>query len=426
MKSIKKYLLIWFGQFFSVFGTTMTGFALGVWLYGKDGSVTDYSLILFAVVSPTILLAPLLGVIVDRWNRKKCMLLGHALAGVCTIAIITLYSIDVMELWLIIILVALSSIFNALVNSSFRASTPMLVEKDNLTRANGLNGVGRSLVTIFAPSLATLMLKTMGLAGVLAFDVVTFTVAIFCLFFVVIPQPEKSAVNIKDGIFSEIAFGFRYIKERKPLFNLLLFFICITFGLGLINGVFPPYVIDSIGEDGLAIVFAFGGLGMLVGGVLLAIIKSPKRVIYGIFACALIFGLTLFVAALSPTTILLSSALFIASASQIIAAGLNQALWQKKIELDIQGKVLSFATTIPMLALPVAYLSAGVLADKVFEPIASSELISNNQLLNSIGFAGNGRSLMLVATGVFIVLVTMFAFVNKNIRDIDTKISDKV
>lgn len=81
------FLLVWFGQLISLIGSGLTSFALGVWVYKRTGSVTQFSLILLFALLRSILISPVAGALVDRWNRRKCMIVSDLGAGITTVAI---------------------------------------------------------------------------------------------------------------------------------------------------------------------------------------------------------------------------------------------------------------------------------------------------------------------------------------------------
>ncbi|HEY9032413.1 MAG TPA: MFS transporter, partial [Pseudomonadales bacterium] len=92
--SIKAFTVLLIAQSFSIFGTSLTGFALGVWVYNEVGSATIYSLIALANGIPIVLFSPLAGAIVDRVNRKKIILAAQLAACLITATLMLLYSVD--------------------------------------------------------------------------------------------------------------------------------------------------------------------------------------------------------------------------------------------------------------------------------------------------------------------------------------------
>src|SRR6266536_1938496 len=129
------FLTIWAGQLVSLVGSSLTGFALGVWVYQKTGSVTRLAVILLCTILPGVLVSPVAGGLVDRWNRRSSMLVANVGAGLCTLAIVVLLGAGGLELWHIYLLVAAISVFGAVLVPAFLAAIPLLVEQEQLGRA---------------------------------------------------------------------------------------------------------------------------------------------------------------------------------------------------------------------------------------------------------------------------------------------------
>ena len=112
--SLKTFLIVWLGQSVSLVGSGLTSFALGVWVFERNGSITQFALIGLFVVLPRVLLSPFAGVIVDRWDRRRAMILSDAGAGLCTLTVLVLLNFRQIEVWHIFLLTAASSAFGAL------------------------------------------------------------------------------------------------------------------------------------------------------------------------------------------------------------------------------------------------------------------------------------------------------------------------
>src|SRR5690554_4287353 len=135
-KSIKSFVFIFIAQSISIFGSSLTAFALGVWIYQEVGSTIIYALIAFANVMPMVLLSFFAGTLIDRMNRKKVMLVSQ-LASLCiALLLMGLYWQNALEPWHIIALVALNSFFMAFMMPAISATIPLMVPTGQLTRVN--------------------------------------------------------------------------------------------------------------------------------------------------------------------------------------------------------------------------------------------------------------------------------------------------
>jgi DHA3 family macrolide efflux protein-like MFS transporter len=137
-KGILAFAIVWFGQVISFIGSGMSSFALGVWVYQKTGSVTQFALTSLFIVLPRVVLGPLAGVLVDRWDRRSVMILSDAGGGLSILAIGLLSLAGRLEIWHIYLAIFASGIFDTLRWPAMTAATTQLVPKEHLGRASGM------------------------------------------------------------------------------------------------------------------------------------------------------------------------------------------------------------------------------------------------------------------------------------------------
>ena len=179
------FALIWFGQLISLVGSGLTSFALGVWVYQTTGSVTSYTLVILCAMAPNILLSPVAGALVDRWDRRRAMLLSDTGAGLGTLAIVLLLTYNKGgQLWPILLATATSSAFSAFQWPAYAASTALLVPKEQLGRANGMVQFAQAVGFIASPALAGYLVTRIHVQGVILIDFITFAFAVFTLLLV--------------------------------------------------------------------------------------------------------------------------------------------------------------------------------------------------------------------------------------------------
>jgi DHA3 family macrolide efflux protein-like MFS transporter len=231
------FALIWFGQLISLTGSGLTSFALGVWVYQTTDSATSYALVILCTMAPNILLSPVAGALVDRWDRRWAMLLSDTGAGLGTLAIVLLLNFNKGgALWPILLATAASSAFSAFQWPAYAASTSLLVSKEQLGRANGMVQFAQAVGYIASPALAGYLVTRIQVQGVIAIDFITFAFAVFTLLLVRIPKPEALEERGKSLI-HDMAFGLRYLTKRSGLMGLLILFAVSNFLLGLAAGL---------------------------------------------------------------------------------------------------------------------------------------------------------------------------------------------
>ncbi len=196
------FLVVWFGQLISLIGTRLTAFALGIWVYQQTGSVTRFALITVFTALPGILMLPITGVLVDRWDRRKVMMLSDAGAGLCTTTVMVLLWSGQLQIWHVYVTMALSSAFDSFQWPSYAAATTLLVPKEHYGRAAGMLPLARSIAQTLAPFAGGVLLLTIGLPLILLIDVCTFLFAIGSLALIRIPMPPKTPEGALGGSYA--------------------------------------------------------------------------------------------------------------------------------------------------------------------------------------------------------------------------------
>lgn len=224
---MKTFIIIWFGQFVSRIGTAMTRFALLIWVYQQTGSATTVALLGFFSFLFFVLASPFAGVWVDRLERRNVMLLADSGAGVMTMGVLLLYSTGHLQLWHLY----LAGAFEAFQVPAYTAAATVLLPKKHYARAGGLRATANSGAEVIAPFLAGMLLVWLGLASVMAIDIVTFVIALFTLAVVRIPRvvdESETEPKRQKQFWQEMRVGFSYIWQRPGLLYLLLIFAGIN------------------------------------------------------------------------------------------------------------------------------------------------------------------------------------------------------
>ena len=424
---MKTFAIIWLGQVVSLVGSGLTSFALGVWVFERTGSATEFALIGLAAVLPRVLLSPLAGTIVDRWDRRRVMILADLGAGLSTLLVILLLATGRLELWHIYALTLVSAAFGTVQWPAFMAVTTLLIPQRNLGRANGMVQFGQAASEILSPALAGFLMGPIGLEGVILIDVTTFVFAVGTLLLVRLPRPAAGATDTpeKGALWQDLTFGWRYIFARPGLRGLLLFFAAVSFLWGMVGALIVPLILSWTSSDVLGAVISIAGVGMLVGSLVMTIWGGPRRRINGIFGFELLSGVCFLLIGLRPSFWPVAAGAFGAHVTIAIVFGSNQAIWQSKVAPDIQGRVFAKQQMVTRAASPLAYLLAGPLADKVFEPFMAGDgaLATGFGQMPGTG-AGRGIGLLFVLMGVAKIAVSLAGTLNPRIRHVEDELPD--
>lgn len=428
---VNAFLIIWLGQVISLLGSGLTGFALGVWIYQRTGSVTQFALIAFFTALPGLVLSPIAGALVDRWDRRRTLILSDCMAAVTSVILLLLLwdeSRNLLEIWHIYLLLIIASLANALQWPAFTAATTLLVSKQQLGRASGLSQMGLAISQIASPFLGALMLQQVKMRGILIVDIATFAFAVVSLWFVRIPGPERMPdTQASRSLWQESAAGWTYLRERPGLFALLIVLAGTNFNVGMLQALLPPMILSFATSTALGSVLSIAGIGMLAGTLAMGVWGGPKRRVNGIFAGLLVQGLILSVSGIRPSVVLIGTAAFVFLFTVPIINGCSQAIWQVKVPPELQGRVFAVRRMVAQSSMPVAYFLAGPLADRVFEPM----LAPGGSLAGSVGSVlgvgeGRGIAFLFVLLGLLVLAGQAAFFSYPRLRKVDEELPDSV
>lgn len=423
------FILVAVGQIVSVTGSALTGFALGAWVYQETRSTTLFSLILLFTVLPSLLFAPLAGALVDRWDRRMVMIAADSGAAVCTGLLVLLIYSGWLEIWHIYMIMGVNSIFRALQVPAYTASVSLLVPRDQLGRANGIMQLEATSSYLLSPILAGWLLDKVGIVGVMWTDLATFLFAVSIVLAVRIPRPvvSKKDSAARNSLWKDMAVGWQFISARAGFLSLM-----VLFGLGnyanlMTDTLMPPMLLELSSPTVLGSVLSTGGLGMLVGTLLMSAWGGPKKRIYGVLIFKTLAGLAIMGVGLFQSIPLIALATFFYYLPFPLVNGSDQAIWQRKVPPEVQGRVFSIRRMLAHSMIPLAYLTAGPLSDKVFKPLLSL----NGSLASSLGqFFGVGPSrgmgLLIFLMGLFIVVLTVMTALNPRVRNMEEELPDAV
>lgn len=429
LRSLKTFLVIWFGQLVSLAGSQLTGFALGVWVYQESGSVTQFALISLVTVLPHVVLAPLAGALVDRWDRRWTMILGNLGAGLSTIILALLLLTGNLALWHIYLGVAAASTFSVFQGLAYMASTVLLVPKAHLGRANGLVQIAHALAQLAGPLLAGFLVTTIQIYGVMLIDGATFMLALITLAVVQIPRPAAAPTADTrlnaSALWADIRLAWAYLRARSGLLALIGFFAASNFLLGVVEVLFTPLVLSFAEPHMLGLALSVGGLAMLGSSLWVSLSGGPQPRIWGVLGFNAVLGLGVMLGGLRPSIWLVMLGVSLAFISFPVIQSSAQVILQQKVAPNLQGRVFALRNMLATGTFPLAYLLAGPLADYIFEPL----LAVDGVLAGSVGLLigtgpGRGIALCFALLGGATVVLAMGGALYRPLRQIEQLLPD--
>jgi MFS transporter, DHA3 family, macrolide efflux protein len=424
------FTLVWAGQIISVLSSNMSNFALTIWAFQQTGSATTLGIIQACFLLPEVLVSPLAGAMVDRYNRKLMMMVSDLAAVLATAGILVLHANGALQTWHLYITSAIYGLGNCFQWPAYMATITSMIPKEQYGRANGMMMLVDSGPMVFSPLLAGALLPVIGLAGILAIDLATFFLAIGALLVVHVPQPAPSAEGqaAKGSLLQEGLYGFKYLFSHRSLLALQSFVLLINLVGGIGEPLFTPMILLRTGNNSttLGTVLSVAAAGGVAGGLLVSAWGGFRRRMRGVlFSWGMfgLFGLVLF--GLGRSLWVWLPVIFLAYMSFPLSQSAVNAIWQSKVPPDLQGRVFSARRVISWLVDPLMPILAGSLADHVTEPAMTSQ----TPLAHTFGWLvgsspGSGMALQFVLAGVLYVVLVAAAFSVPIIRDVEKLMPD--
>lgn len=422
--------IILIGQAVSILASNMTGFSLSIWVFQKTNSATSLGIMTTAFTLPYLLIIPLAGVMVDRYNRKLMMAVSDLAAGMGTLTILVLSTTGNLQVWHFYAVNILIGLGNAFQWPAYSAAISTMVPKEKYGRANGMVSLVEAAPGVVAPLLAGSLLPFIKLNGILLIDVATFILAIGLLMMVVIPSPKRTADGLsgQGNFWHEATFGFKYIFQRPSLFGYVIMLFIANLFLGFPNSVHVPMILSRTGNNSLLLgaVETAGAISWTVGSLVMSAWGGPKRRIYGalfgwMFYC--IFGNILF--GIGRSTEIWIPAILIAGLGSNVGVATSQAILQAKVAPDVQGRVFSARRLLTWFPDTFTPILGGMLADYVMEPAMRAQ----GWLASAFGWLvgaspGSGMALMMIFFGLLTSLTMISGYLIPKIRNIEDILPD--
>ena len=382
------FAIIWGGQFFSILTSSLVNFAIVIWLSLETGSAEILAWATIAALLPQAMIGPFSGVLIDRWSRKRVMMLADSFIAFCTLVLSVMFWLDAAQMWHIFVLLGLRSVGSAFHMPAMQASVPMLAPADQLTRIAGINQVIASVSNIAGPALGALMIVVWDIEYVLLLDVVGAMIAVSSLFFVHIPDPERVAGKV-DNIFREMREGVTSILEKRGLALIFLYSILVTLFIMPVGVLFPLMTLRYFGgtEFQAGLIEAIWSVGALVGGAIMGAkvykVNRGALINWVYLVCGLTFLLSGF---LSPGGFVWFAVLTaIAGVSGAVYSSAFTGIVQTNVDAASLGRVFSIFNTFSLIPSMLGLIAIGFFADGL--GLAASFILCGGVIM-ALGAAG--------------------------------------
>lgn len=363
------FAIIWTGQFLSILTSSIVNFAIVLWLSLETGSAEVLAFATMAALLPQSVLGLFTGIFIDRWKRKRVMIMADSFIAFCTLILAVLFYFDLAKISHIYVLLALRSVGSAFHMPAMQASVPLLAPKSELMRIAGINQVIQSVCNIAGPALAGLFITMMKMTNILLLDVAGAAFACLSLCFVFIPDPSHEERNSELHLWREAKEAIMEVRNQYGLSWLFLLSILATFVIMPVSVLFPLMTLNHFAGNAfqVSLVEVSWGGGALLAGALLGLKKYRWNEILFINGMYIALGLTFLFSGLLPVSGFIWFAVLTALGG--VCGSLYFATFttviQSRIDPGVMGRVFSFYMSFSMLPSMIGLLSTGFLADSI-------------------------------------------------------------
>ena len=367
------FFTIWSGQAISLLGSQMVQFALIWWLTKTTGSAIVLTTATLVGLLPSVVLGPFVGALVDRWNRRRILLVADSSIALVTLVLAYIFFMGWAKVWMIYLVLFLRALGGGFHGPAMTASTSLMVPDKQLTRVQGVNQTLYAGLNIISAPLGALLLEALAVQGVLLIDAGTALFAILPLFFISIPQPINHRISQKENlvasVWEDFLVGLKYVMGWAGLRLLLIMALSINMIISPAFSLLPLMVKEHFGGGALQLGWfnSSFGIGAVIGGIALGIWGGFNKKIFTSLLGLAGLAIGLLIMGFAPGSLMWLGIIgvLIVGVFMPIANGPISAVLQSSVEPSMQGRVFTLVSSLASAMTPLGLIIAGPLSDLV-------------------------------------------------------------
>lgn len=364
----RNFFTIWVGQAFSLLSSSVLQFAIVWYLTDQTGSAMVLSIAMMMGFLPQGILGPFIGVFIDRFSRKRIMIISDLFIAVASFVMVIAGLLGGLSTGLILVVLLFRSIGTAFHTPCLQAVTPQIVPSDQLTRCSGYSQTLESVVQIISPVIAAVLYYSWSLSGIIFLDVIGAFIAVFTLGITKIPEVHQDENRGRVRVLREAKEGFQILREKKGMLGLVLIGSLYTLALMPTSALFPLMSMSYFNgtSTNASIVEVVFSIGLLFGSLVLSKWGGTKNRVYTIIGSFLLMSFSLFVSGMLPTSgfYVFVVCAWLMGVSGPFYWGMYTPLLQSNFEAKYLGRVLSLSSSIRIITGPIGLSISGVFAEK--------------------------------------------------------------
>jgi MFS family permease len=274
----RNFVALWIGQTISFIGDYFYFLAIPIMVEKLTGSALAVGLSVIASALPMLLVGPIAGVFVDRWDRKRTMIVADVLRGLLVLACLLVKTPD--QVWIYYIVGFLMSCVSRFFFPAQNAVLPLVVrDKSDLLAANGLMQIVQTAGFLVGPALAGFSIGFWGERVAFLVDSATYLISAAAILTMTVPRTtagRQAAGGQFSAVWAEMREGVAYLLSNRTMLGVLICLSVVQLGVGAMNVIWVPFMRRTfgLGPEGLGAVDTAQGIGMALGGVMLGFVAA--------------------------------------------------------------------------------------------------------------------------------------------------------
>jgi DHA3 family macrolide efflux protein-like MFS transporter len=316
---------------------------------------------------PQAIVSIFAGVWADRVNRKIMIIVSDSAIALATLGLAFLMLSGVDDLWLIYLVMAIRSMGAGVQMPAISALLPQIVPSDKLMRVNGINSSIQSSLSLVAPVAAAAVYANLSIVAIFFIDFITAVIGLSLLALVTVPTLARVSAADKPSYFADLVDGVRYTFTHELVRWVMAIFGIVFLLIVAPSNLSPLLLVRNFGDEVwlLTVLELSFGVGMVLGGALMAILAAKLNRIAAIIGTSIIFGLLAIAMGFTTNLILFYSLFFLIGLAVPAFSTSAMTLLQETVEPERQGRVFGFVGIVMSVAMPIGMVVLGPLADVV-------------------------------------------------------------
>lgn len=419
----KNFYSVWFSRLISILGSSLTTFGVSVWVYGETGKATPMAVTMLCSILPSVIFAPLSGIVCDYFNRKKVIFIADSIAAITSLALLMYLMLERFDFGIICAFNFINATANMLDNNAYQASLSTLVKENDIKKAGGMNQIIDSISSIIAPVCAGILYYPVGLKGLLVIDLCTYVVAM--LIFIRVPacvfSDSGKVKKEHEKFFENILAGFQFIFSQRGLTLLMIFYAMFNFPLNVSDSLTEPLVLSLGNSFDMGLVKMAGGIGLFLGSLFITGKGMKYSYSKSIFISAVVTGVSICVIGIRNNIYSIMLGEFVFLFIIPIVNTLAGTLWILKTPKELQGRVYAARGMVVKSIIPLSYLLVGPMADR-WIPMFLEKHPNACKGIQIVLKEGNlNYRLVYVLAGMTAIILALLFFSQKDLRKLDQK-----